>query len=78
MAIRTENYMLGERQFTRTWSDTNHYVVRDGISYSEANDPTEFGRTYIEGDLMPEEEWTLPQATVEDYENALIDLGVHI
>ena len=52
MAIRTETYVLNNREFTRTWSDANRYVVRDGISYSEANDPSEFGRTYTEGDIM--------------------------
>ena len=56
MAIRTETYMLGERQFTRTWSDSNCYVVHDGVSYSEANDPTELGRTYVEGEVMPSDE----------------------
>lgn len=54
MAIRTETYVLTNREFTRTWSDAIRYVVRDGISYAEANDPSEFGRTYTEGDLMEE------------------------
>ena len=54
--IRTETYMLGEREFTRTYSDSNRYVVRDGVSYSEANDPSEFGRVYTEGELMPPED----------------------
>lgn len=54
MAIKTETFMLNGREFTRTWSDANRYVVRDGISYSEANDPSEFGRTYTEGDIMEE------------------------
>lgn len=51
--IRTETYLIGEREFTRTYSDSGRYVIRDGISYSEANDPSEFGRTYTEGDLIP-------------------------
>lgn len=54
--IRTETYMLGEREFTRTWSDENRYVVRDGVEYTEANDPSEFGRVYTEGELMPPED----------------------
>ncbi len=54
--IRTETYMLGEREFTRTYSDSNRYVVRDGVEYSEANDPSEFGRVYTEGELMPPED----------------------
>lgn len=52
--IITETYMLNGREFTRTYSDANRYVVRDGIEYSEANDPSEFGRTYTEGDIMDE------------------------
>lgn len=50
--IKTETFFIGERQFTRTYSDSNRYVVRDGISYSEACDPAEFGREYTEGDVM--------------------------
>ena len=52
--IKTETYFIGEREFTRTYSDSGRYVVRDGISYEEANDPSEFGRTYTEGDTMEE------------------------
>lgn len=50
--IITETYMLNGREFTKTYSDSNRYVVRDGIEYSEANDPSEFGRTYTEGRVM--------------------------
>ena len=51
MAIVTETFYVGEREFTRTYSDANRYVVREGISYDEACDPAEFGRTYTEGDI---------------------------
>lgn len=51
--IITEQLEIDGRQFTRTYSDSNRYVVRDGISYEEAVDPTEFGRTYTEGELFP-------------------------
>ena len=54
--IVTETYELNGRQFVRTYSDANRYVVRDGIEYGEANDPAEFGRVYTEGDLMPIED----------------------
>lgn len=54
MAVRTETYVLNNREFTKTYSDSGRYVVRDGISYEEANDPSEFGRTYTEGDIMEE------------------------
>lgn len=54
--IVSENYDLNGRSFTRTYSDANRYVVRDGLAYSEANDPTEFGRTYVEGDFIEDGE----------------------
>ena len=54
--IVTETYMLGDRQFVRTYSDANRYVVREGVEYSEANDPAEFGRVYTEGNLITDEE----------------------
>lgn len=57
--IRTEHFTVGERDFIRTWSDENRYVVREDIEYSEACDPAEFGRIYTEGDIMdiPEDEY---------------------
>lgn len=54
--IVTESFKVGERDFIRTYSDANRYVVRDGVEYSEACDPAEFGRTYTEGDLIPVDE----------------------
>lgn len=50
--IKTEVYSLGGMSITKTWSDDGRYVVRDGISYDEANDPTELGRTYTEGEYF--------------------------
>ena len=54
--IQTENVTINGRQFTRTWSDANKYVVRDGVSYSEAYDPSELNRTYTEGEDMSADE----------------------
>ena len=51
--IQTERYNVGETDFIRTYSDSGRYVVRDGVSYEEACDPAEFGRTYTEGDVIP-------------------------
>jgi hypothetical protein len=48
--IKTENLTLGGRYFTKTYSDTGMMIERDGVRYSEALDPTEFGRQYIETD----------------------------
>lgn len=50
--IVTERYYINEREFIRTYSDENRYVVRDGESYAEANDPADLNRTYTEGDIM--------------------------
>lgn len=58
MAVVTETFTAGGITFTRNYSDAGRYVVRDGISYSEACDPAESGRTYTEGELMPEDETT--------------------
>ena len=54
--IRTENFQIDGQDFVRTYSDANKYVVRDGISYSEAVDPAYLNRTYTEGEEMPDEE----------------------
>lgn len=51
--IHTETYEINGRSFIRTWSDTG-YVRRDGVVYTEASDPADFGRTYEEVD-GPEE-----------------------
>lgn len=54
--IITERFAINGRDFIRTYSDAGRYVVRDSVSYGEANDPAEFGRVYTEGELMPPEE----------------------
>ena len=53
--IVTETFFIGEREFTKTYSDARRYVVRDGEKYEEACDPAELGRTYTEGDLIIDE-----------------------
>ena len=39
----------------RTYSDEGYMIERDGVRYSEAIDPAEFGRQYIETDEKIEE-----------------------
>lgn len=53
--IVTEHFDVNGRDFVRTCSDSNRYVVRDGVSYIEACDPAEYGRTYIEGEVIEDE-----------------------
>lgn len=48
--IITEKLAIGGRAFVRTYSDAGMMVERDGVRYSEAIDPAEFGRVYTETD----------------------------
>lgn len=66
--IVQENYILNGRDFVRTYSDAGRCIVRDGVSYTEANDPAELGRTYTEGELMPDEERTHLADKAEAYD----------
>ena len=62
--IVTENYMIKDKPFVRTYSDQGMMVERDGEQYAEANDPAEFGREYTETDIPIE---------VDEPENEVID-----
>lgn len=60
----------------RTYSSYGMMIERDGVRYSEAIDPAELNRQYIETNEpveLPEEE-----ATEADYQEALRDMGVDI
>lgn len=57
--IVQEHFDVNGRDFIRTYSDANRYVVRDGVEYGEACDPAEFDRTYTEGEPMPPDESAL-------------------
>lgn len=72
MAIIQSHHTINGRDFIRTVSDENRFVVRDGVNYEEAYDPVEYQREYTEGDKIQNE------ATAEDYEVALNKLGVEI
>ena len=49
--IQTENIIINGRPLTRTYSDSGHYIQRDGVQYAEAIDPADSGRTYTETDV---------------------------
>lgn len=73
--IKTEYFMTREDGvvLNRTYSDIGMMVKRGGVRYSEAVDPAELGRTYIETDEpIPAEE----KATEADYLEALERFGV--
>ena len=52
MALITEYYLTRTDGviLDRTYSDEGMMIERDGVRYSEAVDPRECGRTYIETD----------------------------
>lgn len=64
--IVTETYELDGKGFVRTHSDAGRYVVRDGISYEEACDPAGTGRTYTEGEIIPDAEDMADKAAAYD------------
>lgn len=69
--IHVEHTTIDGVDFTLTYSDANRYIVRDGVSYIDALDPAIFGRTYTEGDLIPDDEQPeLP--TAEDILSVLL------
>ena len=49
--IQTENITINGRTLTRTYSDSGHYIQRDGVRYTEAIDPADSVRTYTETDV---------------------------
>ena len=53
MAIIQEHFLVGERDFIRTYSDKN-VMIHGGMpesDYEVAEDPAEFNRTYTETDI---------------------------
>lgn len=75
--IVTEFYRTREDGvvLNRTYSDAGMMIERNGVRYSEAIDPAELNRQYTETDepVSVEEE-----ATAEDYQNALREMGVEV
>ena len=56
--IIIENITIRNRDFIRTYSDKNMMIECDGIHYSEAIDPSNIHRYYIETDIPVESEHT--------------------
>lgn len=72
--IKTELIMIDGSQLRRTWSDAGFMIERDGAVYSEAVDPIDSGRLYEETTIPLEDE----EATIDDYQQALSELGVSV
>lgn len=75
--ILTESLTINNKQFTKTYSSSGFMVERDGVQYSEAIDPSEFGRTYTETDIPVEADSNPePDLTVSDTLEMLSKMGV--
>lgn len=62
----------------RTYSDNGVMVERDGVRYSEAIDPAELNRQYIETDEPIDNDADPNEATEADYQNALRGMGLDV
>ena len=58
--IVQEHFLVGERDFIRTYSDRGMKIHGGSpeADYDEATDPAEFGRTYTETDIPINDETT--------------------
>ena len=68
--IKKEHYKTLEdgTVLVRTYSDSNHYIIQDGtgIEYSEAIDPENMNRTYIESERIIEDSITSDELQLEE------------
>lgn len=55
MAIVVERLEINGIDYTYTKSDAGRYICRDGYQFEDAYDKVSFGRTYTEGDVIPNE-----------------------
>ena len=62
----------------RTYSNAGMMIEREGIRYSEAIDPAELNRQYIETDEPIDSENDPTKATEADYQKALAEFGVKV
>lgn len=75
MIVKTSKTINGV-EYDYTYSDAGMMIERDGARYSEAVDPLNSGREYIETDEPIEE--IHDEATVKDYQAELRRLGVEV
>lgn len=71
MAIVQEHFEINGRDFIRTYSDDNRFVVGGEPygEYAEATDPADLNRTYVEGDRFPDD---MIAAQAEEVMNILL------
>ena len=72
--IVIENIEINGKQFTRTYSASGYYILRNGVKYEDAIDLPDSGRVYTE----TEESYLPEDATEVEYLLALERLGVEV
>ncbi len=73
--IITKNLTVGGKKFTKKYSDKNVYIENEsGNQYSEAIDPADYPREYVETDIPIEGD--TGDLTVADTLSMLNELGV--
>ena len=60
--IQTETVEINGTQYEHVWSDANRLICRGEQSWTEVYNPPNTGRTYTEGDEIPDEEATAEEA----------------
>ena len=73
MIVQTTKEINGA-VYDYTYSDSGYMIERDGVRYSEAVDPLDFGRLYTETDELIDV--GTKEESLEDYKAALHILGV--
>ena len=68
--VKVEEITIDGTLFTKTYSDDDRYVVREGVEYEEAWDPAVYGRTYTEGRKIERDEEE--QGDAEEIVNILL------
>ena len=76
--VITETITLNGIEYIRNYSDTGHYIERDGVKYGEAIDPVGTDRVYTETDELIETTTDTDEATEQDYLEALSEMGVNV
>lgn len=61
-------------ELVRAYSDAGYFIEREEVMYAEAIDPKNLDRKYTETDIAIEDD----EATAEDYETALQEVGVEL
>lgn len=74
MIVKTTKEINGV-EYDYTYSDAGLMIERNGARYSEALDPLNSAREYTETDEPIE---TVDEATTDDYQNALREMGVEV